>query len=156
MAGGVTWTRPNVQKNNKGVGDFNQAHRFTVEMDGVLVGGIHTVEGIEHETEVIEAHDGENHETQFAPGRQKPGVIKFTKDFTSTKEFITWRQTVIDGKTQRKTVSVVLLTPDGTESIRYNFYEMWPSKYIGPSLNARNSANATESIECRFERMEMK
>lgn len=156
MATNVTWTRPNVAKNNKGVGDFNQAHRFTVEMDGVLMGGVHTIEGLEHESEVIEAHDGENHETMFAPGRMKQGCIRVTKDFTSTKEFINWRQTVIDGKTQRKTVSIVLLTPDGTESIRYNLYEVWPSKYIGPSLNARNSANATEALELRFERMEMK
>jgi phage tail-like protein len=152
----VTWTREKVKSTNKGVGDFSQAHRFTVELDGVMVGGIHTVEGLEHETEVIEAHDGEDHETHYAPGRQKPGVVKIVKDFTATKEFITWRQTVIDGKTERKSVSIVMLTPSGEESIRYNLFNVWPSKYIGPALNSRNSANATEALELRFERMEMK
>jgi phage tail-like protein len=152
----VQWTPDKLKSSNKGVGDFNQAHRFSVELDGVMVGGIHTVEGLDHETEVIEAHDGEDHTTHYAPGRQKAGVVKITKDFTSTKEFITWRQTVIDGKTERKSVSIILLTPSGEESIRYNLFDAWPSKYDGPVLNARNSANATEALHLRFERMEMK
>jgi len=152
----VQWTAEKLKGTNKGVGDFNQAHRFTVEFDGLLVGGIHTVEGLEHETEVIEAHDGEDHTTHYAPGRQKAGVVSFTKDYTATKEFMTWRQTVIDGKTVRKSISIVMLTPSGEESCRYNLFECWPSKYVGPSLSARNSANATEKIEVRFERMELK
>jgi phage tail-like protein len=151
----VTWGRPTVAKANKGVGDFSQAHRFSVEIDGVIVGGVHTIEGLDHETEVIESHDGEDHTTHFAPGRQKPGVVKITKDFTATKEFINWRQTVIDGKTARKSVSIIALTPDGNESMRFNLFECWPSKYYGPGFNARSSANATEALDIRFETMTM-
>jgi phage tail-like protein len=152
---GVTWSRPNVAKNNKGVGDFNQAHRFTVEMDGVLIGGVHSVEGLDHETEVIESQDGDDGTSHFAPGRMKPGVVKITKDFTSSKELMNWRQTVIDGKTQRKSVSIVMLTPDGTESMRFNLYECWPCKYYGPRLDSRSSINATEAVDLRFETMSM-
>ena len=37
-----------------------------------------------------------------------------------------------------------------------NFYHCWPSKWVGPALNARNSAHATEKLEIVFETMEMK
>jgi phage tail-like protein len=152
----VLWTRPKLAGTTKTQGDPNQAHRFTVEIDNVTVGGIHTVEGLEFENEVIEYHDGDNGVTQFRPGRQKQGRVKITRDFSATKEFMTWRQTVVDGKVARKSVSIVMLADDGTEAIRYNLYEAWASKYIGPTLNARNSANATEAIEIVFETMEMK
>jgi phage tail-like protein len=49
-----------------------------------------------------------------------------------------------------------MLADDGTEAIRYNLFECWPTKYTGPNLSARNSTNATESIEICFERCEMK
>jgi phage tail-like protein len=152
----VLWTRPKLQGSTKTMGDPNQAHRFTVEIDNVTVGGITTVEGLEFEHEIIEYHDGDNSVTQFRPGRQKQGRVKFTRDFTSTKEFMSWRQTVVDGKVARKSVSIVILADDGTEAVRYNLYECWASKYFGPSLNARNSANATEAIEIVFETFEMK
>jgi phage tail-like protein len=152
----VQWTRQKLQGTAKTMGDPNQAHRFTVECDGVTIGGVHTVEGLEFEHEVIEYHDGDNGTTQFRPGRQKQGRVKLVRDFSATKEFHDWRKTVIDGKVQRKSLSIIMLADDGTESIRYNLYECWPTKYIGPSLNARNSANATEALEIAFETMEMK
>jgi phage tail-like protein len=50
----------------------------------------------------------------------------------------------------------VLLNDAGEEAMRYNLFECWPKKYHGPSLNARNSAHATEALEIAFETMEMK
>jgi phage tail-like protein len=156
MAGIVWGTRAKLSPTTKTMGDPNQAHRFTCEIGGVLVGGVHTIEGLEFEHEVIEYHDGDNGTTQFRPGRQKQGRVKLTRDFSATKEFHDWRKTVVDGKVSRQSVSIVMLADDGTEAIRYNLYECWPTKYYGPSLSARNSSNATEAIEICFETMEMK
>jgi phage tail-like protein len=152
----VLWTRQKLQGTTKTMGDPNQAHRFTVEIDGVTVGGIKAVEGLEFEHEIIEYHDGDNGTTQFRPGRQKQGRVKLVRDFSATKEFVQWRQTVVDGKVARKSVSIVLLADDGTEAIRYNLHECWANKYIGPTLNSASSANATEALEIVFEIMEMK
>jgi phage tail-like protein len=153
----VQWTRQKLATSTKNAGgDPNQAHRFTVEADGVTVGGVHTIEGLEFENEVIEYHDGDNPVTQFRPGRQKQGRIKMIRDFSATKEFFEWRKKVVEGKVERKSVSVIMLADDGTEAIRYNLFECWPTKYTGPNLSARNSTNATESIEICFERCEMK
>src|SRR5260370_37449397 len=93
---------------------------------------------------------------QLAPGRIVQGTITIERDFVATREFVDWRRTVIDGKTVRKSLSVVALAPDETESIRYNFFESWPKKYTGPSFNSRNSANATEALEIVYEHYEMK
>jgi len=152
----VKWTRQSLMGSTKTQGDFNLAHRFNVEMDGILVGGCHTVEGLEHEHEVVEFQDGDDKETHYRPGRQKAGRVKITRDFSATKEFFNWRKTVIDGKVARKSVSIVLLNDAGEEALRYNLFECWPTKYHGPSLNSRNSGHATEAIELAFEGLEMK
>jgi phage tail-like protein len=86
-------------------------------------------------------------------GRTKAGVVKVTKNFTASKEFITWRETVIDGKTQYKTATITAYDAGGKVLGRYTLQHAWPSKYIGPALNARNSANATEAIDIRFDAM---
>jgi len=66
----VKWTRQSLMGSTKTQGDFNLAHRFNVEMDGILVGGCHTVEGLEHEHEVVEFQDGDDKETHYRPGRK--------------------------------------------------------------------------------------
>jgi len=152
----VKWDRKTLQGSTKTQGDFNLAHRFTIEIDGVAIGGVHTIEGLEHEHEVVEYHDGDEGVTRFRPGRQKPGTIKIVRDFSSTKEFFTWRKSVLDGKVDRKSVSIVILNDAGEEALRYNLYECYPKKYKGPSLNSRNSQHATESIEIVYETFEMK
>jgi len=151
----VKWTRDNLKSSTKTQGDFNLAHRFSVEIEGVAVGGVHKIEGLDHESEVVEYHDGDDGTTHFRPGRQKQGRLRIEKDFSSTKEFFMWRKTVIDGKVERKSISVIIHNDAGEESMRYNFFECWPSKYTGPALNARNSAHATEALEILYERFEM-
>jgi phage tail-like protein len=150
------FTRDTLKGPTKTQGDFNLAHRFSLEIDGVSIGGVHSVEGLQHEHEVVEYNDGDDITTRFRPGRKKPGSVKITRDFAANKEFFNWRKTVLDGKVDRKSVSIILLSDSGEEAMRYNLFECWPKKYTGPALNARNSAHATESIEIAFETMDMK
>jgi len=150
------WTRDTLKGSTKTQGDFNLAHRFNLEIDGVVVGGVNSIEGLEHEHEVVEYMDGDDKETRYRPGRQKLGTVKITRDFSATKEFFNWRKTVLDGKVERKSVSIIMLNDAGEEAMRYNLFECWPKKYHGPALNSRNSSHATEAIELAFETFEMK
>ena len=47
-------------------------------------------------SESVEYQGGEGGSMHFRPGRQKPGTIKITRDFSSTKEFYNWRKTLFD------------------------------------------------------------
>lgn len=154
---GVKFGRDTLKGSTKTQGDFNLSHRFTVEIDGVVIGGIRKVTGLEHEHEVVEYQDGDDTTTHFRPGRQKPGKIKITKDFSRTdKMFFNWRQSAINGKTERKSVSVIFQNDAGEESHRVNLFDCYPTKWRGPSLNARNSAHATEALEITYERLELR
>ena len=122
--------------------------RFSLEIDGVIVAGIVAVEHPTTESEYL-TRDGEFH------WQAKPSMLSLTKDWSNTAEFFRWRKTVLDGKTERKSISVIFHNDDGTAT-RMNFYNCWPSKWVGPSLNAKNTGHAMETIEVVFETMELK
>jgi phage tail-like protein len=87
----------------------------------------------------------------FAAGRVRQGTAKLTKSFTGDKELFTWRQAMIDGRNQFKTATITFYDAAGKSLGHYTLQHAWAAKYTGPSLNARNSANATEAIEVRYD-----
>jgi phage tail-like protein len=134
--------------------------KFAVEIDGVTVGGIHSIDGLESESEVIEYKDGEDRTIHTRPGNHKPGKVTITKDWSSTSEFRQWfeaAQQPQDGQVKRKSISIVIGNDDEKkEAKRINLGGCWPEKYRVPGLNAKNSGHATEILEISFERLELK
>jgi phage tail-like protein len=61
---------------------------------------------------------------------------------------------VIQGKLDRKAGSVVLLDAQGQEKLRWNFINAWPSKWTGPTLNAKGNDVAIEELTLTCERQE--
>jgi len=152
----ITYNRDKLKGSTKTQCDFNVAHNFSLEIDSVITGGIHKIEGIEVEHDVIEYRDGNDPVTHFRPGMKKPGRMKIHKDWSSTSEFFNWYMTVMNGKTERKSISVVIHDDAGGEAMRLNFFECYPSKWSGPSFDAKSSAHANETIDVVFETMEWK
>ena len=152
----VTFNRASLTKTTKTQGDFNLANRFSFEISGILVNGVHSIEGIEDETDVIEYKDGEDGVTHTRPGNHKPGKMVVTKDWSNTKEWSAWRKAVLDGRVDRKSCSVIFHSDAGEEAGRMNFFECWPTKWEGPTLNAKSSGHATEKLHISWEKMELK
>ena len=152
----TTFGRDKLKGTTKTTGDFTLTNRFAMEIDGVIVNGIHSVEGFESETEIIEYKDGESGTVQTRPGQHKPVKITITKDWSGTSEFYKWRKAVIDGKTERKSVSIIFHNDASEESGRINIFNAWPTSWTGPALNARTSAQATEKITISAETFELK
>ena len=147
----IKFSRDTLKGLTKNSGDFHLSHRFGLEIDGVTVGGVHKVDGIEFEAEVVEYNDGEDMATHCRPGVLKPGKIIVERDFSSTKEFYQWRSAVINGRTERRSVSVIFQNDKGDEAKRINFFQCFPAKWHGPSLNSKASGHATEKLEIIFE-----
>jgi len=150
-------TAPQQAATTKTQGDFNLSNRFSVEIDGVLVAGVHSLTDLNALHQQAAAYkDGEDGVSRTRPGNHKPGTLVLTKDWSNTSEWYQWHKAVLDGKTERKSVSVIFHNDAGEEAGRLNFFDCWPSKYTEPALNARNSGHATETIELSYESMEFK
>jgi phage tail-like protein len=128
------------------------AFNFMVEIEGIAVAGFSECSGLSTDSAVIEYRNGNDPPTV----RKSPGLDIYTnlvlkRGFTSGKELWVWRKTVIDGKTERRSGSVVLLDESRKEALRWNFTAGWPKKWDGPALNGKTNDVAIEMLEIAHE-----
>ena len=146
----LTFGREKLMSTSKTQGDFNLGNRFSVEINGISLPGMHTAEGLSASTDTITYKDGDG-VIRKRPGNHKPGNIVLTKDWSNTSDWFQWRKNVIDGKTDRRTVSIIFRDDAGTEVGRMNFSNCWPTKHVLPSFSQKQSGHATETIELTYE-----
>jgi phage tail-like protein len=135
--------------------DPYKAFNFLVEIDGIARAGFSEVSGLESETQVIEYRaGGESNTVRKLPGLTKYANIVLRRGVTQDAELWNWRKTVEEGRVDRRNGSITVRDDDGTEVVRWNFFNGWISKWQGPDLNARANEVAIETIEIAHERLE--
>jgi phage tail-like protein len=132
--------------------DPYRSFRFRVEIDGLTVAGFREASGLDTTTDVIEYREG----SEPATIRKLPGLTKFSnitlkRGVTDDDQLVKWRQQVVDGTIVRKSGSIVVMDQDGSEKLRWNFQEGWPTKWTGPSFNATGNEVAIETLEIAHE-----
>jgi phage tail-like protein len=129
---------------------------FVINIEGVGSGAFSEVSGLDTETDPIEYREGsEDITVRKLPGLRKYPNITLKRGFTKDRGLWDWRKTVMDGKTQRKSGSIVLLNEAREEALRWNFREGWPCKLQGPPLNAKTNEVAIETLEICHEGLEL-
>ena len=129
--------------------------RFRVEIDGIQQASFAECAGLGSEIEVVEYREG----SDPSAVRKLPGTVTYPDivlrwGVTDSRELYNWHLGIINGNLQRKNGSVVLLDDSGQERIRWNFFQAWPSKWVGPTLNARSDDVAIETLVLTCERQE--
>ena len=127
--------------------DYTTIHNFNVEIDGVVVGGFKEVDGLESKTEVIEYQEGNERVLHKRPGKTNYSNIILRRGNLHTPELWEWRKKVVAGTTERKSGSVIVLDTNMEEIVRYNFFEAWPCRWKGPTLDSASNDTLTEEIE---------
>jgi phage tail-like protein len=128
--------------------DPYRSFNFLVEIDGITQAGFQECSGLDSQTASIDFRLGDDpmHMRKLT-GLNTFSAISLKRGVTDSDELWKWRQTVVDGKTERRNGSIVLLDEKGAEKLRWNFSNAWPSKWTGPSFNATGNTIAVESLE---------
>lgn len=104
---------------------------FSVKIDGVAIGGVHTIEGMESETEVVEYRSGSDTDlVRKLPGHLRYGNVRITREVSSDTSFATWRKLVEDGQfpQAKKGVAIAVVDRSNHEIARWSLIKAWPSK----------------------------
>lgn len=129
---------------------------FIIDIEGIGSGAFSEVSGLDTDTDPVEYREGsEDITVRKLPGLRKYPNIVLKRGFTKDKSLWDWRKSVMDGKTQRKSGSIVLLNEAREEALRWNFHEGWPCKLQGPPLNAKTNEVAIETLEICHEGLEL-
>ncbi len=129
---------------------------FLVEVDGITRAAFSECSGLSTDTDPIEYRDGsEDITVRKIPGLKKFANLSLKRGMTKDLEIWNWRKTVLDGATERKSGSIVLLNEAREPALRWNFREGWPTKWEGPTLNATGNEAAVETLEIAHEGLEL-
>lgn len=131
-----------------------RSYNFKVEIDGIIQAGFQECSGLDSSTDPIEYREGTdpNHARKL-PGMNKFAPVTLKRGVTDSDELWRWRQTVTEGRAERRNGAIVLLDDAGQERLRWNFFGGWPSKWTGPAFNASGNAIAVETLEITHEEL---
>ncbi len=132
--------------------DPYRSYNFLVEIDGMTRAGFRECSGLDTSQDPIDYREGgEALHVRKLPGLVKYSNISLKRGITDDAELWEWRKKAMDGKVERKNGSIILLDDTGTEKLRWNFVEGWPSKWTGPTFNATGNEVAIETLEIAHE-----
>ena len=132
-------------------------YHFLLEVAGIpetgtIIGGFKTMSGMDSETEVIEIMDSSG--LHKLPGLTRYGNIIMRRGVTDPfPEFMwEWYAGISEGISDPRDGAVVLLRND-VEVLRYNFFEAWPCKWKGFTLDGKGSNVVVEEVELCVEKI---
>jgi len=121
--------------------------RFRVEVHGHEIGAFSECSGLSAEWEVMEYQEGgEYRYVHKLRTRLKYPNLVLKRGVTYEEELLKWLLGQSDPKS-RGAVKVTLFGDDGQEVRSWAFAGAFPVKWQGPSLNARSTNVATETLE---------
>ncbi len=130
---------------------------FRLEIDSISRNGFRECSGLDASTDAVDYREGteKGNIARKLTGLNKHANIVLKWGTTDDHTLWDWRKTVIDGKTERKNGSIVLMDETGQEKVRWDFIAGWPTKWNGPSLNATSNEVAIETLEIVHEGLKL-
>jgi phage tail-like protein len=135
--------------------DPYRAFQFRVEIHGIQQAGFTECSSLGSHIEVVEYREGGDTTTvRKLPGKTSYPDITLKWGMTDSQDLYNWLLQTVKGTIQRQSGSVVQLDLTGSEVLRWNFYNAWPSKWDGPAYNAKGNDVAIETLTLTCERVE--
>jgi phage tail-like protein len=136
--------------------DPYRGFQFRVEIHGIQQAGFSECSSVGSHVEVVEYREGGDTTTvRKMPGKTSYPDITLKWGTTDSKDLYNWHLQTVRGNIQRQSGSVVQLDLTGNETLRWNFFNAWPSKWDGPAYNAKGNDVAIETLTLTCERIEM-
>lgn len=79
-------------------------------------------------------------------------TVVLRRALTNSRELYEWRRLIVDGKDDRRDVTIRLLSGPGGDIVdSWRLVRAWPCRWSGPTLNALNNEIACEELELTFD-----
>lgn len=136
--------------------DPYRAYNFKVLVHQVGEGHFTECSGLGIKIESIAYREGGGGPvTHYLPGPTVNCAVTLRYGLTNSNEMWQWFMSAVQGRVQRRAVSIVMLSDDGaTEVLRWNLSNAWVSEWRGALLDAMGREAAIESMTLVFESLE--
>ncbi len=128
-------------------------YNFKLSIMGVTEGHFTECSNIGVKVEALKYREGGVQQlVHRLPGRVDYGDMTLRYGLTHSSDLWKWFLTAVEGRVERKNISIILMDPDGvTEALRWDLINAWPSAWRGAPLDAMGNEVAIESLTLVFE-----
>jgi len=137
--------------------DPYRSFNFRVEIDGIAIGSFSEVSGLSSDGDIVEYRNGDDvplHVRKLT-GLRKFSNITLKRGYTQNRELWKWRKNIVDGVTDRRDGSIVLMDEERKDVLRWNFTAGWIHKIDGPTFNAKGNEVGMEMVEIVVESLSL-
>ncbi len=136
--------------------DPYRAYNFKLVIQGVTEGHFTECSGLGIKVQVIKYREGGTSQViRCIPGPVEYADITLRYGLTASRDLWDWLMTAVQGKVDRKNVSILLLDSDGVaEVMRWDLVNTWIAEWRGSVLNAMQREVAIESLTLVFETLQ--
>ena len=121
---------------------------YRVEILGLQVGGFSQITGLDREVQTEDFREGGlNDYTHKLATVTKYQNLSLKRGIADATELWQWHQDVVNGKIERRQISIVLTDALGQQKWRWIFADAYPVKWSGSELNASTNAVFVESVD---------
>ncbi len=140
-------------------GVFNdpyRAYNFKLEIQGVTEGHFTACTGLGIKVQVIKYREGGTSQVVHCiPGPVEYADITLRYGLTSSREIWDWLLTAVEGRVERKNVSILMLDSTGVnEVMRWDLINAWPAEWRGAPLDAQSREVAIETLTLVYETLQ--
>jgi phage tail-like protein len=131
-------------------------YNFKLDIHGVNEAHFTQCSGIGIRIHAVQYREGGVQQVvHYLPTQVDYSPIELHYGLTSSSELWTWFFSGVQGRVDRKNVSIILLDADGvTEVARWNLVNAWPKEWRGAALDTLGKEVAIETLVLAFETLE--
>ena len=135
--------------------DPYRSYNFRLDIRGVTEAYFHECANIGVKVQALKWRSGGNNQVVHRlPGRVEYGDVTLRYGLTKSSDMWKWLQTAVEGKVERKNISIVLLDNDGNSPVMtWHLNNAWISEWKGSTLNALGNEVAIEEMVLVFEEL---
>jgi phage tail-like protein len=136
--------------------DPYRSYNFKLDITGMTDAHFTQCGGFGVKVTPIQYREGGNNQVvRHIPGPVEYSAVTLRYGLTSSRELWDWMLTSIQGRAERKNVSIIMLDSEGAnEVMRWNLVDAWPSEWYGAPLDALSKEIAIEGLTLVFDSME--
>lgn len=136
--------------------DPYRGYNFKLDIDGITEAHFTACSGLGARVQSIPYREAGAHQiVRQLPGPVTYGEVTLRYGLTASQDLWQWFMSVVQGTVERRSVSIVILGDDGgTEVMRWNLLDAWPTEWRGALLDAMGREAAIETLTLVCERIE--
>jgi len=134
------------------------SYRFRLDINGVKAASFSQATIPDSSTDSVDYREGTDplYNRKLSAGPVKYGTLSLKRGISDSMDLYNWRKQIEEqgAGSGRQNITITLIDETGNDTVTWNIFQAWPSKYESSELNATSTEVLIETLEVQLEKIE--